>query len=146
MELEDALYRWAAEQAALTAILGVPGDSPPTPFRLWKLKVPQASKFPATVMQRNGVQAEVRYCKRDGAVGLSVELRHYGKTATEAWNLARQWRLELEAVSWPTYWGDPSTTLIRVKAAEWQNEFDVDEPEPGLLARVQLWRFWVWQP
>lgn len=146
MEFEDALFKFTAQQSAVTAFLG----ATPQPTRFYKLKVPQGSKFPATVITRDGAPRENLYCGVDGAVRVSVRVDHYAKDWATMAALAKAFRRSLnpEVNAYPIWMGDGDSPSVAVKckAASLENEFDLDDPEPGLLRRVQLWQFWIFEP
>lgn len=142
MELEEALHAWAANQTELAALLAEPNR-----FRLYKGVLEQKTKQPASVQQRSGADRQFRSCTVDGAVAISLQLDHYAKTWSEMALLAKTWRQALspDNLSYPLYMGGPAGVGVKVKAAELTNEFDLDDPEPGLFRRSQLWQFWVFE-
>lgn len=145
MEFEEALHGWVAQQAAIVALIGETNR-----VRFFKLKVEQGSKYPAMVQQRSGADRQYRACRIDGAVGVSMQIDHYAKTWKQMAELARTFRESLDprTVAFPILMGpgDSPPTGVRVKAAMIDNEFDLDDPEPGLLRRTQLWTFWIVEP
>lgn len=144
MEFEEALYAWVATQAPLVAIIGEPQR-----LRFFKLKVEKGSRMPSMVQQRSGAARQYRSCTVDGAVALSMQIDHYGKTWQEMSVLARTFRraLDPDAVQFPVWMGgnpgDSPNAGVKVKAAMLENEFDLDDPDPGLLRRTQSWTFWI---
>lgn len=142
MELEDGLHAWASIQTELSALLAEPNR-----FRLYKLRLEQGTKHPSTVQQRTTTGRQARSCTIDGAVRISLQLDHYARTPQQMSQLATAWRLALspDNVTYPVYMGGPAGVGVKVKSAMIDNEFDFDDPEPGLLRRVQLWTFWVFQ-
>lgn len=145
MELEEALFRWAATQPALTAILGVS----PAPFRVYLDKVEQGAPMPSTVIQRNGAPRGYRYCGRDGAQFVTLQLDHYAKTRLSSRGLARVWKDALDPYPSPyPRWlvGTSNADGVRVKSVEFLEEFGRDVPEPGLLTTTQFVRFCIWEP
>jgi hypothetical protein len=142
MELEEALHVWAADQTELAALLAEPNR-----FRLYKLKLEPNTKQPATVQQRTGAGRQVRSCTVDGAVRVSLQLDHYGRTVQQMTDVAKAWRLVLspDNLTYPVQMGGGPGVGVKVKSATLENEFDFDDPEPGLLRRVQLWTFWIFE-
>jgi len=142
MDLMDALHAWAAAQTELAALLAEPNR-----FRLYKLKLEQGTKHPSTVQQRTGTGRQYRSCTVDGAVRISLQLDHYGRTLQQMTDLANAWRLALspDNLTYPVYMGGEPGVGVKVKSATLDNEFDFDDPEPGLLRRVQLWTFWSFE-
>lgn len=146
MELEDALFAWVSTQPTLTAWIG----APPLAVRLFKGKIPQAAKLPCIVQQRSNTGREALFCKVDGAVRISQQLDVYGKDWASMAALSKAIRVALrpDVIAYPFYMvtGDSPAVSLKVKAATLENEFDSDDPEPGLSRRTQLWTFWVWEP
>lgn len=147
MELEEALTVWVGTVPSLVARIGEPNR-----LRLYKLKLEQKTRMPSTVLQRSGADRQYRPCTVDGAVALSLQVDHYAKTWQSMVDLAKAWReaLSPNAVSYPIWMGgapdDSPLVAVKVKAATLDNEFDLDDPDPGLLRRSQSWTFWVWEP
>lgn len=145
MELEDALFGWVRSRPTITQFIGGP---PPAVTRFFKLKVPQASKFPAMVQQRAGIATQQLACGVDGTVRVTMQLDHYARTWAEMAALAKAFRRALERDEvYPVAMGagDSPDDSVRVKSAKLENEFDLDDPEPGLLRRSQTWSFWIWE-
>lgn len=148
MELEDALFAWAKTQAGIVANIGVPGGR----LRFFKLKVPQGEKFPASVMQRSGTEEQALQCGPDGAVRIALQVDHYGKTWETMAATAKEFRRALrgDVVPFPIIMGlggdESPSAFVKVKQATLENQFDLDDPDPGLFRRTQLWTFWVWEP
>lgn len=148
MEFEQALTEWARTVPALVALIGEPNR-----IRLYKLKGQQGGKQPSTVIQRGGAGRQYRSCTRDGAVQITLQVDHYAKDWQTMAELATTWRqaLDPETLTYPLWMGgspddSPPGDGVRVKAASCDNEFDLDDPDPGLLRRSQSWTFWVWEP
>jgi hypothetical protein len=146
VQLEDALFRWVSTQATLTALIG----APPAVVRFHKGRIPQGGHFPAMVQQRTGTLRQDLQCRPDGAVAVSLQVDSYGKSFPESVAVADEFRrlLRADVASYPLWMGegDSPSEAVKVKAATLENDFDIDDPEPGLYRRVQLWRFWIWQP
>lgn len=132
MTLEDGLFTFAAAQTELVALLGEP-----TKFRFYKRKVEQGSKMPAMVMQRVGRETQRIQCGVDKTVGLTMQIDHYGKTHQEADGVGDAFRVLMQSQDFPVMMG-----TVKVKSADLTNEFDLDDPEPGLLRRSQSWSIW----
>lgn len=145
MEFEDALHGWVSQQAPMVALIGEPNR-----LRFFKGKIPQGSKMPSTVQQRSGADRQYRPCRIDGAVAVSMQIDHYAKNWQAMAELARTFRESLDprVVQFPLLMGpgDSPPTGVRVRGAFIDNEFDADDPDPGLLRRVQLWTFWIVEP
>lgn len=145
MELEDALFKWAGTQAPLVAMLGEPNR-----LRFFKGKIPQGSKMPASVMQRSGGPRSYMACGVDGTYPVSMQLDHYALAWKEMAVLARAWfnALNPHPSPYPIHMGTGNSPddSVKVKAARLDNEFDLDDPEPGLMRRTQLWTIWVYEP
>lgn len=143
MELESGLYRWAIAQAAFFPLLK-PGAGE---FQFHKMRIPEGAPTPATVQQRVGTGYQMRPCEIDGAVSVSLQLDHYAKTTELRDALAAAWRRALNPryLTYPVWMGDGDSpsAAVKVKAAILENEFDLDDSEPGLLRRTQLWTFWI---
>jgi hypothetical protein len=146
VEFEDALFKFTTAQAPVTAFIG----AAPQATRFFKLKAPQGTKAPFSVMTRDGAPRQNLPCGVDGAVRLSFRIDHYAKDWATMAALAKAFRRSLnpELVTYPVWMGDGDspTVAVKVKAAALENEFDLDDPEPGLLRRVQLWQFWIHEP
>lgn len=145
MEFEEALHGWIAQQAPLVALLGETHR-----LRFFKLKIPQGSKMPAMVQQRGGADRQYRACRIDGAVAITMQIDHYAKNWQDMAALARTFRaaLDPQVVAFPILMGpgDSPPTGVRVKAAMIENEFDLEDPDPGLMRRTQTWTFWIVEP
>lgn len=146
MELEDALYRFAATQAPLVAILGEANR-----LRFFKLAIPKGSKFPALVQQRSGAPRSYSQCgTKDGAVSVSMQIDAYATSWAAMAALAKAWRVALNPKPSPyplqMGTGNSPDDSVRVKGAILENENDLDDPEPGLFRRTQLWTIWVYEP
>ena len=144
MEIEEALTAWARSVPSLVAMLGEPNR-----IRIYKLRVLQGSRMPCTVLNRSGVDRQYRSCTVDGAVAVTLQIDHYAKTWQDMVDLARAWRQALspDNSSFPVWMGgdpgDSPMVAVKVKAAMLDNEFDLDDPDPGLLRRYQSWTFWI---
>lgn len=145
MEFEDALHMWVTQQPALVALIGEPNR-----IRFFKLKIPQKSRTPATVQQRGGTARQDRPCRVDGAVAVSMQIDHYATDYSKMAELASAFRqaLDKRVVTYPVWMGpnDSPQTGVKVKSAFLENEFDLNDPEPGLLRRTQSWTFWIVEP
>jgi hypothetical protein len=133
--LEEGFHAWAESQTELAALLGEPNR-----FRLFKLQVPKNAKMPSSVQQRSGTGRQRRGCTIDGAVEINLQLDHYGKTWQEAVAVAEAFRIALHELQFPVMMG-----TVKVKDATCENEFDLDDPEPGLYRRSQSWSFWFFE-
>lgn len=144
-ELEQVLFQWARTVPQLTSIIG----ADPQPTRLYKMRAPQASKTPAIVVQRRGSDRQQLRCGPDGSVLIELQVDHYATTWAEMAHLAKVFRTALNPnpTPYPAFLGsgDSPGVQMRVKSATCDNEFDVDDVEPGTYRRVQFWRFWVWE-
>lgn len=145
MEFEDALHGWVAQQSALVALIGETHR-----LRLYKGVIPQQSKMPCIVQSRSGADRQYRPCRIDGAVGVSMQIDHYAKNWQTMTDLARTFRESLDprTLQFPLIMGPASSppTGVKVRGAFIDNEFDADDPDPGLVRRVQLWTFWIVEP
>lgn len=143
-DLESALFDWVSDQPAVTQYIG----AAPQVVRFFKLKAPQGSKTPACVMKRAGRAGQALPCGPDGAVRYQLQVDHYAKTWPEMAGLAKAFKRALEAVQYPAAFGsgDSPGAQLRIKSATLNNEFDSDDPEPGICRRTQFWEFWVFEP
>lgn len=145
MELEDALFKWVTTQATITGHIG----APPNQVRLFKGKAPQGTKTPFIVQQRNGLDRQDLYCGTDGAVPVSLQIDHYAKDWPSMAAMARAFDRALRPglVTFPIWMGDGDSpaVAVKVKHAKLENEFDGEDPNPGLARRTQLWTFWIWE-
>jgi hypothetical protein len=132
MTLEQALFGWANDQTEVAALLGEPAR-----LRLFKLTVAQRAHMPSSVMQRTGTSRQQLQCGIDRTVQATIQLDHYDKTQAGAAGVADAFRVALHATTFPGMMGS-----VKVKDAFLVNEFDLDDPEPGLYRRSQSWRFW----
>lgn len=152
MELEDALFKWVQTQSTITSHIGP--ASPGQPCRLYKLKAPQKTAGPFMVMQRSGADRQYLACGIDGAVPVSLQIDSYAPTWAAAAAAARAFQRALrpDAVNsgagYPVWMGDGDSpsVAVKVKLAAIDNEFDGEDPDPGLARRTQLWTFWIWEP
>lgn len=145
MEFEQALTEWARTVPAIVTLIGEANR-----LRLYKLKGQQAQRQPSIVIQRGGAGRQYRSCGRDGAVQITLQVDHYAKDWQGMAALAKTWRAALEAASYP-FWmaGSPDDSPpgagVKVKSATCDNEFDLEDPDPGLVRRSQSWTFWVFE-
>jgi hypothetical protein len=145
MEIEDALFAWAKQQATLAAVLQEADR-----FRLYKVKQPQGTKLPSVTINRDGAGRQALYCGIDGAVRVQLRVDHFAADWPTMANLAKRFRLALlpDPSPYPLWMGDGNSpgVAVRVKSVHLENEFDADDIEPGTLRRVQQWTFWIHQP
>lgn len=127
--LEQGLFEWAASQSSITALLGS------NPLRFYKLLAPPATRQPATTYQRAGIARSRTLCGTIKLAFATVQVDHYGKTWEEAAGVAEAFRLAL--TDFAGMMGE-----VEVKESTLENEFDLDDPEPGLFRRSQSWSFW----
>lgn len=146
MEFEDALFKWVGTQGSVTAFIG----AAPQAVRFHKLKIPQGGKMPAMVQQRSGTGRQELQCTTDGAVAIQLQVDTYALTWSEMAACSRAFAraLRRDNVTYPVWMGDGDSpsVAVKVKAAILNNEFDTDDPEPGLCRRTQLWTFWIFEP
>lgn len=145
-EFEDALFQWVTTQPTVTSYIG----NPPGVSRFFKLKQPQGTKIPSMTQQRNGREGQQLYCGPDGAVLIQLSIDFYAKDWPSMAGLAKAFRRALNPNPSPYPLlmgsGDSPGAQMRVKSATLNNEFDTDDPEPGICRRTQFWDFWVWEP
>jgi hypothetical protein len=145
-ELEEALFQWVTTQPTITTYIG----NPPGLVRFFKLRAPQSSKTPACVQQRDGTQTTQTRCGPDGAVLINLRVDHYARSWAEMAALAKAFRRALNPHPSPYPMlmgsGDSPAAQLRVKSATCENEFDIDDVDPGTFRRVQQWAFWVFEP
>lgn len=136
MELEEGLFAWANQQTEIAALIGEPAG-----LRFFKLVIPQQRTTPATVLQRSGTSRSITQCGTIRLASATLQLDHYATTWQAASRLAAVFRevlLEREGMrKYPRNMG-----TVEVRSATLQNEFDLDDPEPGLYRRSQSWDFW----
>lgn len=144
MEFEDALFGWVRSLPTITQYIG----APPVTTRFYKLKNPQAGKFPSLVQQRDGTSSQQLYCGTDGAVRVALRVDSYGKTWAEMAGLAKAFRVALRDAVYPIMMGDGNSPAdaVKVKSAHMENQVDLDDPSPGIYRRSQLWSFWIFEP
>jgi hypothetical protein len=146
VEFEDALFQWVKGQPTVTGYIG----NPPGVVRFFKLKQPQGAALPSMTVARNGRQGQQLACGPDGAVLIRLQVDLFGATWPEMAGLAKAFRRALNPNPSPYPMlmgsGDSPGVQVRVKSAECVNEFDTDDPEPGLCRRTQFWQFWVFEP
>lgn len=130
MILEQAIYRWAQGITEISALLGQGSR-----LRLTKLTVPQASAMPASVIQRTGTNRSKTACGTINLVQAAVQIDHYGKDWQTAIAVAEVFRLALSDFA-------GMMGAVQIKDAALVNEFDLDDPEPGLYRRSQSWSIW----
>jgi len=130
--LEQALFAWANAQTEVAALIGEPAR-----LRFFKLTVPQRAHMPSAVQQRTGTQRQQLQCRVDRTVQATIQIDHYGKSQQGAGELGDVFRTALHGETFPVMMGS-----VKVKDAFCLNEFDLDDPEPGLYRRSQSWRFW----
>lgn len=132
MTLEQGIFNYATAQAEIQALLKEPERT-----RFFRLTVPQSSKMPSTVQQRTGTQRQQLQCRIDRTVQATIQVDHYARSQQAAGELGQVFMAVLHAATFPVMMGS-----IKVKDAFCVNEFDLDDPEPGLYRRSQSWRFW----
>lgn len=144
-EIEEVLFQWVKDQPTITSLIG----AEPQPVRFFKGQAPQGSKTPGIIVRRQGSDRQQLACGPDGAVLVELQVDHYAKTWAEMARLAKSFRQALNPnpTPYPAFLGsgDSPGVQMKVKSATCENEFDADDPEPGLFRRVQFWRIWVWE-
>jgi hypothetical protein len=128
--LEDGVYAYAASITEIAALIGEPAG-----LRFTKMVVPQRSGFPASVMQRTGTVRDQTYCGTVRLLQATLQFDHYAKKWDEAVATAEVFRLAF--TDFAGMMGG-----VEVRSVVLQNEFDLDDPEPGLYRRSQSWLFW----
>lgn len=128
--IEDALHQILAPVTEIAALVGEPDL-----IRIFRGVAPQGSRAPYLVLQRTSTTGVVGQCGTAGTEFALVQIDTYAKTEDERDALARAVFLTLRDFS-----GTIGT--LKIKAATRQNEFDLDDPEPGLYRRSQSWALW----
>jgi hypothetical protein len=121
--------------AADTTVASLVGD------RVFYRMIPQKiatgdARMPCVVYSRGGVDRQVTYCETSGLIRTSATLDVYAVKFTESRDVARAVRQAL--VDYRGTLGG----LVFVRAASLENEFDLDDFEPGLYRVNQSWTFW----
>lgn len=143
-EFEDALFEWVKTQPTVTQYIG----APPQRTRMFVMRQPQNTKAPSMTQQRAGLTSQRLPCGVDGAKLVQLQVDSYADHWAEMAGLAKAFRRALEGLDYPVLMGsgDSPGAQLRVKSATLQNEFDSDDPEPGLYRRTQFWDFWIFEP
>lgn len=128
--IEDSLHLILIAETDIAALVGEPELA-----RIFRGVAPEGSRAPYVVLQRvttTGVQGQ---CGTAGTEQALEQIDVYAKTQDERDSLARAVFLTLR---------DFSGTIggHTIKSATRQNEFDLDEQEPGLYRRSQSWAIW----
>lgn len=130
MMLEDGVYQFAEGVSEIAALIGEPSG-----LRLHRLVVPRSSGFPCSVLQRTGTSRTQTQCGTIRLLEATMQVDHYGKRWEDAVELAEAFRLAFTDFA-------GMMGAVEVRDVILQNEFDLDDPEPGLFRRSQSWRFW----
>lgn len=88
------------------------------------------------VYNRSGVERQVTYCGTSGLIKTMSTLDTYSLSYTAARALAAEVRRSL--IDFRGLLGG----VLSVRAASLENEFDVQDIEPGLFRVSQSWTFW----
>ena len=130
MTIEDALHTILAADTDLLALIGEPDL-----VRIFRGVAPPGTRAPYLSITRSTTTGIQGLCGTAGTEFVLEQIDAYGKTEDERDNLARAVFLRLRDFS-----GTIGT--VKIKDATRQNEFDVEDPEPGLYRRTQSWAIW----
>lgn len=120
-------------------LTGLSGVQSTVASRVYPDKLPQNPTLPAIVFQRVGGARARGYCGTDRLVSGSYQFDVYGRSRSEARQIAQAVMAES-----PEGMLDYSGLMgnVRVKDCALTSDFDSIDPEPGLLKRTQLWDVW----
>lgn len=135
MTLEDALHLILSGDTDVAALIGEPSL-----YRIWRGVNRQNTRTPYLRMQRTTTTGIKGQCGTAGTEFAAVTIDSYAKTQDQRDQLARAVFLRLRDFSGTIPDGNGGS--IKIKDATRQNEFDLEDPEPGLYRRTQLWGIW----
>lgn len=130
MTIEDALHELLSAETSIAALIGEPNL-----FRIFRGIAPPGTRAPYLILGRTSTSGIQSQCGTAGTELALESIDSYAKTEDERDALARAVFLTLRDFS-----GTIGT--VKIKAATRQNEFDLDDPEPGLYRRSQSWALW----
>jgi hypothetical protein len=137
--IEDAIFtRLSTDSSGVGSI--VAEASSPIRYRIYRMVIPQFSegdltKFPCVVYSKVGAGRTLNFGGTNDVVRGDFQLDHYATTYESATALADAARVRLT---------DFVGSLVgeEIKATELQNEFVLDDPEPGVFRVSQSWIIW----
>jgi hypothetical protein len=137
--IEDAIFTRLSTDSSGVGPIVVEASSP-IRYRIYRMVIPQfaegdLTKFPCIVYSKVGAGRTLRFGSTDSVVRGDFQLDHYATTYEGAAALADATRIRLT---------DFVGVLAgeEIKATELQNEFVLDDPEPGLFRVSQSWVIW----
>lgn len=130
MTPEDAVHRILAAETSVAALIGEPSK-----IRIYRGVAPKGTRTPYVRLQRITTTGVVGQCGTAGTEFALVQIDTFAKTTDDRDIVARAVFLTLRDFS-----GTIGT--LKVKNATRQNEFDLDDPDPGLYRRSQSWAIW----
>ncbi len=130
MTLEDAVHSILIAETEIAALV-----SEPELVRIFRGVARKGTRTPYLRMSRTTTTGQKGQCGTYGTEFALVQIDSYAKTQGERDTLARLVFLTLR---------DFSGTIgnVKIKDATRQNEFDLEDPEPGLFRRSQSWGIW----
>jgi hypothetical protein len=137
--IEDAIFTRLAMDTGGVGPL-VAEASSPIRYRIYRMVIPQhaegdLTKFPCIVYTKVGAARTLNFGSTNDVVQGSFQIDAYALSYEGATELAEAARVRLT---------DFVGTLAgeEIKATELQNEFVLDDPEPGLFRVSQSWVIW----
>jgi hypothetical protein len=136
--IEDALFTRLSTDSGIGAL--VVEASVPVRYRIYRMVIPQhaegdLTKFPCIVYSKVGAGRTLNFGSTNDVVQGSFQIDSYAVSYEGAAELADAVRVRLT-----DFVGTLSSEQI--KATELQNEFVLDDPEPGLYRVSQSWVVW----
>lgn len=130
MTIEDTLHEILEAETSIAALIGEPDF-----IRIFRGVARKGTRTPYLRLGRTSTSGIQGQCGTAGTELAIVQIDTYAKTQDERDQLARAVFLTLR---------DFSGTIgaVKVKNAIRQNEFDLEDPEPGLYRRLQSWAIW----
>lgn len=136
--IESALFEILSANVGVSAL--VAEASSPIRYRIYPLLIPQhelgdLTQIPCIVYTKVGAARSVRYAGTDNLVQATFQIDAYSSSYSASASLAEAIRSALV-----DYNGTAAS--IKVITANIDNEFALDDPEPGLFRISQNWVIW----
>jgi hypothetical protein len=136
--IEDAIFLRLSTDSGIGAL--VAEASSPIRYRIYRMVIPQhaegdLTKFPCIVYSKVGAGRTLNFGSTNDVVRGSFQIDSYAVSYEGAIALAEAVRVRLT-----DFVGTLSSEQI--KATELENDFVLDDPEPGLFRLSQSWVIW----
>lgn len=136
--IDDSIFTLLKSSAGVAAI--VANATSPTTYRIYPLVIPQkesgdGEQTPCVVYQRVGSSRGIRYTATDNLVNATYQIDSYATTYRAAALLAEAVRSAIVDFSGTV--GSHSIKIVHI-----ENDFAVEDPDPGLYRISQTYSVW----